>query len=131
MKLIISKYTIIILCKYTIIIIYKYTIIILSHNVEHTSQTHICDHRERTARTFLYDKNTSCNILPTTLPKAVRSSVYWGTTIAIHPMPHGHFCVSHINTTGFVLRDQFQVKSVHQCLDAWIPGNHHPEDGCL
>ena len=77
MKLTISKYTIIILCKYTNIIIYKYTIIILSHNVEHASQNHICDHRERTARTFLYDKNTSCNILPTLLPDVVRSSVYW------------------------------------------------------
>ena len=50
-----------IISKYTNIIIYKYTIIILSHNVEHASQTHICDHRERTARTFLYDKKTSCN----------------------------------------------------------------------
>lgn len=77
MKLIISKYTNIILCKYTNIIIYKYTIIKLSQNVKHASQTHICDHRERTARTFLYDKNTSCNILPTSLPDVVRSSVYW------------------------------------------------------
>ena len=77
MKLIISKFTIIILCKYTNIIIYKYTIIILSHNVEHAFKTHICDHRERTARTFLYDKNTSCNILPTLLPDVVRSPVYW------------------------------------------------------
>ena len=101
MKLIISKYT--------IIIIYKYTIIILSQYAKHASQTHICDHRERAARTFLYDKNTSCNILPTTFPKTVRSFVYWGTTIAILHMPHGHFCVSHINTTGLGLRDQFQV----------------------
>ena len=93
MKLIISKYTIIILCKYTNIIIYKYTIIIiykhtiiilsqyaiiiLSQYAKHASQTHICDHRERTARTFLYDKNTSCNILPTLLPDVVRSPVYW------------------------------------------------------
>ena len=69
MKLIISKYTVIILCKYTIII--------LSHNVEHASQNHICDHRKRTARTFLYDKNTSCNILPTSLPQVVQFSVYW------------------------------------------------------
>ena len=131
MKLLISKYTITILYKYTKyhnIHIYNYHIITICKTY---SPDHICDHRERTARTFLYDKNTSCNIFPTTFPKTVRSSVYWGTTIAILHMPHGHFCVSHINTTGLVLRDQFQVKSVHQCLDAWIPGNHHPEDGRL
>lgn len=99
MKLTISKYTIIILCKYTNIIIYKYTIIILSHNVEHAFQTHICDHRERTARTFLYDKNTSCNILPTTLPKVVRSSVYWRATTRVCTIPYDCFRVSHIKKT--------------------------------
>lgn len=96
MKLIISKYTNIILCKYTNIIIYKYTIIILSQNVKHASQAHICDHWERTARTFLYDKNTSCNILPTTLPKVVRSSVYWRATTRAGTIPYGCFSVSHI-----------------------------------
>ena len=85
MKLLISKYTITILYKYTNIIIYKYTIIILSQNVKHASQTHICDHRERTARTFLYDKNTSCNILPTLLPDVVRSSVYWESRLKHTP----------------------------------------------
>lgn len=60
MKLIISKNT--------NIIIYKYTIIILSQYAKHASQTHICDHRERTARTFLYDKNTSCNTPQYTTP---------------------------------------------------------------
>lgn len=128
MKLLISKYTITILYYYHNIQIYSYHIITICKTY---FPDHICDLRERTARTFLYDKNTSCNILPTTLPKVVRSSVYWGTTIAVLPMPHGHSCVSHINTTGLVLRDQFQVKFVHQCLDAWIPGNHHPEDGRL
>lgn len=54
----------------------------------------------------------------------------WITTVVL-PMPRGHFRVSHINNTGLVLRDQFQVKPVHQRLDAWIPGNYHPEDGRL
>ena len=85
MKLLISKYTITILYKYTNIIIYKYVIIILSQYAKHASQTHICDHRERTARTFLYDKNTSCNILPTLLPDVVRSSVYWESRLKHTP----------------------------------------------
>ena len=57
-----------IISKYTNIIIYKYTVIILSQYAKHASQIHICDHRERTARTFLYDKNTSCNTSQHTTP---------------------------------------------------------------
>ena len=66
-------------------IISKYTIIILSQNVKHASLSCYGDHRERTARTFLYDKNTSCNILPTLLPDVVRSSVYWESRLKHTP----------------------------------------------
>ena len=62
--------------------IYNYHIITICKTY---SPDHICDHRERTARTFLYDKNTSCNILPTLLPDVVRSSVYWESRLKHTP----------------------------------------------